>query len=64
MSTPFRRHCVERGAVPVAVTVKVTMSPSHTVCDCGGTVIVRGSSTTNTAPLLVAVPQSFVTVTV
>jgi hypothetical protein len=50
--------------VPVAVTLKVAVSPTVTVWFAGGVVIVGAVLTINVAGVLVTVPPALVTVTV
>ena len=51
------------GSVPLAATVKVALSPSHTVCEAGGVVTAGGTVTVRVAVALVRLPQRFETTT-
>ena len=72
MVTPPSYHWYVRGAVPVAVTLKVAVCPTVTVWLAGGVVItgafgftvVPPAATVRVAGVLVTEPDAFVTVTV
>jgi hypothetical protein len=72
MATPPMYHWYARGAVPVAVTLKVAVCPTVTVWLAGGVVItgalgltvVPPAATVRVAGVLVAEPDALVTVTV
>jgi hypothetical protein len=64
MSIPSFRHWYERGAVPVAATVKVATAGSVTVVDNGCVVMTGTSCTVSKAFRLVVLPTAFDATTV
>src|SRR5262249_49372425 len=60
---PLSRHWYAKGAVPIAVALKIATEPAKFVVLCGGAVICGGSRTVKIAALLVTVTLALVTTT-